>query len=460
MISVVTPALNEVRSIEFVIKLANSSPAVSEIIAVDDGSIEYTRDCAVRAGARVVTSRLSGKGAPLEDGFLESNGEIVVYLYGDLRGLAPDLIERRVRPIQARSADFVEVRFSRSAGRVATLTTKRLIETFLPVLAYFTQPPGGILAVRRSAMKRLTFETDYGVDLALLIDARFLGLRLVELDIVHLKHHIKTLEEMATQMARVLLHRAEEYGGFHIGPVREIEAVERQANAEVALVLRRTEGGALLALIDMHGTLLRGRSVFAQAAKTERLEQILPYLDNHTLAPEVRARKIAACLKGIPKSTFVELARSLALSDGAAEMVLALRKQGFRVGIVIDRFRIFTEIVFRLVFVDLSIATLLRFEDGLASGQLSISPIFQHPEGCGEPEFCAWNFMLHLEERLVIGAARVLAISDSGNDVCLLRRAGFGPKSETVERAADVVIHGDLRKALEYSAELARAVPA
>lgn len=467
MISVVIPALNEARNIEFVIELAKRSPAVGEIIVVDDGSIDETRDCAERAGARVVTSSLLGKGASMEDGFLESKGDIVVYLDGDLRGLAPDLIERLVGPIQAESADFVKARFSRSAGRVTTLTAKPLIETFFPELAYFAQPLGGIIAVRRPALERLSFEADYGVDLALLIDASFLGLRLSEVDIGHLEHDSQTLEalgEMAKQVARALLHRAEKYGRLHIGQVREVEEVERQANAEVALVLRRIEGGARLALIDMDGTLLRGRSVIALAEKTGRLEQILPYLDNHTLAPEERARKIAGCLKGIPKSTFVELARSLPLSDGAAEMVVALRKQGFRVGIVSDSFRIFTEIVRRRVFADFSIANLLRFDDGLASGQLSISPIFQHPEGCGEHEFCKWNVMLHLEERLAIRAARILAIGDSRNDVCLLKRAGFGvafePKSEEVALAANAVIHGDLRKALDFTTELAHAVSA
>ncbi len=465
MTTVVIPALNEARNIEFVIELAKRSPAVGEIIVVDDGSIDDTRDCALRSGARVVTSSLLGKGASMEDGFLESNGDIVVYLDGDLRGLASDLIERLVEPIQDGSADFVKARFSRSAGRVTTLTAKPLMETFFPELAYFAQPLGGIIAVRRSALEQLTFEADYGVDLALLIDARFLGLRLAEVDIGHLEHDSQTLEalgKMAKQVARALLHRAEKHGRLHIRQVREVEEIERQTNAEFAVVLNRMEGGGRLALIDMDGTLLRDRSIIALGKKTGRLEQILPYLDNPALSPQVRAKKIAGCLKGIPKSTFVELARSLPLSDGAAETVVALRKQGFRVGIVSDSFCIFTEIIRRRVFADFSVANLLRFEDGFASGQLSIAPIFQHPAGCGEHEFCKRNVLLHLEEKLAICSSRVLAIGDSANDVCLLRHAGFGvafePKSEEVELAANVVIRGDLRQALDYTAELTQAV--
>lgn len=44
------------------------------------------------------------------------------------------------------------------------------------------------MAVRRSALERLSFETDYGVDLALLIDAQFRGLLLAEVDSGRLEH--------------------------------------------------------------------------------------------------------------------------------------------------------------------------------------------------------------------------------------------------------------------------------
>ncbi|MCX6606884.1 MAG: glycosyltransferase [Acidobacteria bacterium] len=233
MTTVVIPALIEACNIKLVIELAKRSPAVGEIVVDDDGSIDDTRDCAVRSGARVVTSSLLGKGASMEDGFLESNGDIVVFLDGDLRGLASDLIERLVEPIQDGSADFVKARFSRSAARVTILTAKPLIETFFPELAYFAQPLGAIIAVRRSALERLTFEADYGVDLALLIDARFLGLRLAEVDIGHLEHHSQTLEalgKMAKQVARALLHRAEKHGRLHIRQVREVEEIERQTD--------------------------------------------------------------------------------------------------------------------------------------------------------------------------------------------------------------------------------------
>jgi phosphoserine phosphatase len=118
----------------------------------------------------------------------------------------------------------------------------------------------------------------------------------------------------------------------------------------------------------------------------------------------------------------------------------------------------------RRVFADFSVANLLRFQDGVATGLLSTSPIFQHRAGCREHEVCKWNVLLHLEEKLAIRSSQVLAVGDSENDVCLLRQAGFGvafePKSDLVRRAADAVIHGDLRHVLACAAEFIRAVPA
>jgi len=121
---------------------------------------------------------------------------------------------------------------------------------------------------------------------------------------------------------------------------------------------------------------------------------------------------------------------------------------------VSDSFRIITEIVRRRVFADFSIANLLRFRDGKATGQVSVAPLFLHEEGCPRHEICKWNVLLHLEEKLGIPAARILAVGDSTNDICLLKQAGLGiafePKTDAVRMASGNWIQGDLRKVLEF----------
>lgn len=467
MTSVVIPALNEARNIEFVIQLARASRRVGEVIVVDDGSIDDTRLCSERLGATVVTSSLLGKGASMEDGFLQARGDFIVYLDGDLRGLDANLVDRLVEPLESGRAGFVKARFSRNAGRVTALTARPLIETFFPELSHFAQPLGGIVAASRSALQRLTFETGYGVDLALLIDAHFLSLGIEEVDIGHLEHESQTLDalgDMARQVVRIILNRAEKHGRLSIGQVREVEEVERRANAQFTRVASSLGGNGRLALIDMDGTILRDRSVVVLAQQTGRSREIGRLLDNAAYSPVERTKNIASCLAGIPKSTFVELARSLPLSVGAVETVVALRKQGYRVGIVSDGFRILTEILRRRVFADFSVANLLRFKDGTATGDVSISPLFQHPSGCPEHPVCKGNVLRHLEDDLSVSSSRVVAIGDGENDACLLRHVGLGiafePKTVNVGLAANFVIRGDLRDALRFCSPAAAAVSA
>jgi glycosyltransferase involved in cell wall biosynthesis len=68
MISVIIPVLDVSATVGAVVKLALADPRVSEVIVVDDGSIDGTPDLAASAGARVITSSLLGKGASMRDG--------------------------------------------------------------------------------------------------------------------------------------------------------------------------------------------------------------------------------------------------------------------------------------------------------------------------------------------------------------------------------------------------------
>ena len=84
---------------------------VTEVIVVDDGSLDDTPRLAVEAGARVITSTLLGKGASMEDGLWAAQNEIVAYLDGDLSGLRDALLEELTLPILEGPRRFRESRF-------------------------------------------------------------------------------------------------------------------------------------------------------------------------------------------------------------------------------------------------------------------------------------------------------------------------------------------------------------
>lgn len=455
MITVIIPVLNESETIRSVVEFAFRSEGVNEVIVVDDGSLDGTPQLARDAGAVVVTSTLLGKGASMEDGLFSANNEILVYLDGDLSALRHDLIARITQPIRDTEADFVKAKFSRSAGRVTTLTAKPLLRTFFPEMAHFDQPLGGIIAARRSLLRHLKFENDYGVDVGLLLDAAQSGAQIAEVDIGHIEHDSHPLEvlgDMAQQVVRTILERAARYGRLNRTQVREVEEVERHSQAELSRVLQKFDQTERLALFDMDGTLLKGRFIVNLAQRTNKTIELSRYLDNFDLTPEARTRGIAQLFEGVPANVFQETARIMPLNPGAAETVLALRKAGYRVGIVTDSFRIAAEVVRRRVFADFSIAHLMRYRKGRATGEITLSPAMFHPDGCRLHSFCKLNVMHHLMEKMTLDPSRVLAVGDGDNDVCLLQAAGssfaFHPKTLAARNAAQHVIDGSLTNLL------------
>ncbi len=94
-ISVVIPALNEA---DFVAEAVASARAPgTQVIVVDGGSSDATRERARAAGARVVVSE-AGRARQLARGVEESRGEVLVFLHADTR-LPPRYTEHIARAL-------------------------------------------------------------------------------------------------------------------------------------------------------------------------------------------------------------------------------------------------------------------------------------------------------------------------------------------------------------------------
>lgn len=457
-VSIIIPVLDESETIRSVVEFARRSALVNEVIVIDDGSIDGTPELARAAGAHVVTSTMLGKGSSMEDGMRVARNEVLVYLDGDLQGLAADLIERITQPILAHEADFVKAKFTRAAGRVTVLTAKPLLRTYFPELAHFEQPLSGIIAARRSLLQTLRFENDYGVDIGLLIDAAVAKARIVEVDIGHIEHDSQPLEilgEMATQVARALLDRAARCGRHRMSYVTEVKEIERLRKCDLPNTLRALPAAEKLALFDMDGVLLKGRFITELAEATGKKGDLAQWLDNYSVSAAERTRRIAAIFAGVEREAFETIARTMPLTAGAIETVVALRKQGYRVGIITDSFQVVAETVRRRVFADFTFSSVMRFKRGKATGNIMLCPAMTHPEGCKEHDMCKLNVLRHIMDRTGIDPANVLAVGDGANDICLLKAVGtsvaFEPKSDAVRAAAQNVIDSSLTAVLSLT---------
>ena len=457
MISVIIPVLNESVTIGSVIEFASRSRNVSEVIVVDDGSIDGTAELARAAGARVITSTFLGKGASMQDGMRAAVNEVLVYLDGDLSGLDANLIEKLTQPILEDAADLVKASFSRDAGRVTILTARPLLQTFFPELNRFSQPLGGIIAARRSLLMRLSLENDYGVDVGLLLDVIETGGRVVQVDIGHIEHDSQKLEvlgDMATQVMRTILDRAARYDRLKPGQLEALEEIERRTQVDLPVLLRKVEQAERLALFDMDGVLLNGRFVVELARITDRAADLSQFLDHPTLPDEERTRAIARMFAGVPRTLFEQTARHMPLIPEAAETVVALRTAGYRVGIVTDSFYAAAETVRRRVFADFCVAHVLRFKEGKATGLVTLSPAMVHSPGCPEHSLCKYNVLRHLLANMNAALEDVVAVGDGMNDICMLKAAGrsfaFRPVNEQVASAAKVTLRKSLHEMLDH----------
>jgi glucosyl-3-phosphoglycerate synthase len=456
-VSVVIPALNEAATIASVVAFASRRTLVDEVIVVDDGSIDGTPELAASAGARVITSTMLGKGASMEDGLRVARNELLLYLDGDLQGLAPDLVERMSLPLLRGEADFVKARFQRPGGRVTALTAKPLLRTYFPELSGFDQPLSGIMAARRSLLQTLRFENDYGVDVGLLIDAARSKARLAEVDVGDLKHDshpLSFLEEMATQVARTILGRAACCGRLRESYMRDVQEAERHHAGTLEGFLAKTGAAQRVALFDMDGTLLNGRFIQELAVRTGRTEGLGKYLDNFSLPPESRTQAIGVLFSGVDRAIFEETAREIPLMEGAVDTVVGLRKAGYCVGIVTDSFQLVAEIVRRRVFADFALGNLMRFKSGKATGLVTLSPAMFHDNGCPEHRFCKANVVQNVVEKLGVTPENMLSVGDGRNDICMLRATGtsvaFQPKAAETARAAQRVLNSDLSEVLAF----------
>jgi glycosyltransferase involved in cell wall biosynthesis len=111
-LSVVIPVFNEARTIDTLVSRVQAVPIDKEIVMVDDGSTDGTRELLARIAERhsnvrvILHERNRGKGAALRTGFAAVTGDVVIVQDADLEydpGEYPKLLE----PIVDGRADVV-----------------------------------------------------------------------------------------------------------------------------------------------------------------------------------------------------------------------------------------------------------------------------------------------------------------------------------------------------------------
>lgn len=245
-ISLGLPALNEELTVGNVIStikadLMDNYPLLDEIVLIDSGSTDYTREIAEELGIPVYLhadilpeyGSYIGKGEALWKSLFVLQGDLIIWIDTDIRNihsrfvygvLGPLLHNPRIQYVKGfyrRPLRKENKLVAGGGGRVTELTARPLINLFYPELSGIIQPLSGEYAGRRSMFEQLPFFTGYGVETGLLLDILDqYGLNAIaQSDLLRRVHHnqpLPSLSKMSFTIIQVFMNRLARQNDIHL----------------------------------------------------------------------------------------------------------------------------------------------------------------------------------------------------------------------------------------------------
>lgn len=439
MITVIIPALNEEKTIGHVVHLAKNSANVSEVIVVDDKSMDNTVTEAIKEGAIVITSTKLGKGASMKDGVLYSSNSLIAFLDADITTYPENIISLLTQPIIQDRADFCKSCFSRQAGRVTELVAKPLLSILYQQFPSFWQPLSGMIAGKKEWFEKITFEEGYGVDIGILIDMYQMGARIEEVSIGHIENKMQPLEQlgkMSKEVAAVILKKSKQHGGNNYETLEHIQVIREQmefAIRESAKSLRK------IAIFDMDNTLLRASFIHTAAEKFNFKKELIEIVTTQS-NPFIRTKLIAKLLKGKNISELLKLADEMPVTENTHSIIGMLKENDFVVGIISDSYDCITNHFKNRYAFDFSLANELEFSKSMATGEVKIPSFFlAHNNSLCNHEYCKTNALSHICNHFNVPVSDTLVIGDGENDICMVKKSGIGVSFCSTNSVLDAV---------------------
>lgn len=444
MITVIIPTLNEENTISQVVELVKQNKLVTEVLVIDDKSLDATIKHAKCKEVKVYTSTKLGKGASMRDGMLLATNEIIVYLDADIVTYPTCIIDLLTEPIIQDKADFVKSFFDRQAGRVTELVAKPLLSLLFPELSVFSQPLSGMIAGKKSFFEKVTFENDYGVDIGLLIDMFQQKARIVEVNIGYIENRMQSWEQlgkMSKEVSRAILKRAALIKQANLEILENITLIRDQMDFAIKESLM---GFKKMLIFDMDNTILHYSFINTLAEKFKFKDKLIAVVSENS-NPYTRTKLIAKLLKGLNIKQLLETVDSIPIAKDFENIVKQYKQHGYICGIISDSYDCITNHLVNKFDLDFSIANELEFSNSIATGEVKVPSVFiRTKESNCNHDFCKSNAMREIASRYNIEVKNIIAVGDSDNDICMIKDCGIGvafcSSNQTLNLVADKII--------------------
>ena len=242
-ISLCLPTLNEEKTIakEIVImrsELMQRNRLIDEVVVVDSGSKDRTREIAADYGADVYKAddilpeleKFKGKGENLWKALYITRGDIIVYLDADIKNIhhrfaygliGPLLTDQRIKYTKGFYDRPIATGKNRirptGGGRVTELVIRPLFSLFFPELTQILQPLSGEYAGYREVFEQIPFPIGYGIETSMILDiCSKWGIDVIaQVDLekrVHRNQDTRALGKMAFVIMATFLNRIKNQG--------------------------------------------------------------------------------------------------------------------------------------------------------------------------------------------------------------------------------------------------------
>lgn len=207
-----------------------------------------------------------------------------------------------------------------------------------------------------------------------------------------------------------------------------------------------------LAMFDMDGTLIDGRSIFVFSEKKGFKDKLLRSLESDK-EPYEKSIEIAQFLHGTSSIELLEIFRKIPLHNNVEKVAQKLREKNVKTAVVTDSYQFIADDLKKRLHFDYAFANNLIIEQGIVTGKININnSSLKRCETGVMYSICKGLVLDQLCAMLNITPAEVIAVGDGVVDIGMIKKAELGiayNASEQVQKNADIVTD-DLAVVLDY----------